>query len=205
MQALIGALYWLNSGIEDKSISDDKKVIVKGLVDQRFTARENKAIAMLLCHLWKVVKNKVNINIRWVRGHSGDAGNTIADEFADLGTRLDKNHRWWKRKQPIGDWEESSFQLKLKKLEEEVQNTKALWVQWDGEVYFPRGDPPALKTITEAVSQSAKKWSAVSCKCSNEDDNRRRSETRRLNDEWKREKDPAKRKFLSIALFREWE
>ena len=85
---------------------------------------------MLLCHLWKVVKNKVNINIRWVRGHSGDAGNTIADEFADLGTRLDKNHRWWKREQPMG----------------EVQNTKALWVHWDGEVNFSRGDPPALET-----------------------------------------------------------
>ena len=28
MQALIGALYWLNSGIEDKSVSDDMKIIV---------------------------------------------------------------------------------------------------------------------------------------------------------------------------------
>ena len=108
MQALIEALYWLNSGIEDKSIPSCKKVMVtvdslhvKGLIDQKCMARENKAIALLLCHLWKVVRNKVSINIRWVRGHSGDAGNAIADELADL--------------QTMGDWEESSYQTKLKK------------------------------------------------------------------------------------------
>ena len=149
---------------------------VKGLIDQKFTARENKAIAMLLYHLLKVVKNKVNQETL-----------LLMNELPDLGTRLDKNPRWWKRKHPMGDWEESSFQVKLKKLKEKVQNAKALWVQWDGEVNFPRSDPPALKTITEAVSQSAKKWSADSWKCSNEDDNRRRDEIRRLNDERKRE------------------
>ena len=62
MQALIEALCWLNSGIEDKSIPDYKEVMVtvgslfvKGLIDQKFMARENKATAMLLCQLWKVV------------------------------------------------------------------------------------------------------------------------------------------------------
>ena len=29
-------------------------------------------------------------------------GNTIADELADLGTRLEALHRWWKRVQPMG-------------------------------------------------------------------------------------------------------
>ena len=101
MQALIEALYWLNSGIEDKSIPDYKIVMVtvdslyvKGLIEQKFTSRENKAIALLLCHLWKVVSSKVNIKIRRVHGHTGDARNTIADELADLGTRLDGKHRW---------------------------------------------------------------------------------------------------------------
>ena len=41
---------------------------------------------MLLCHLWKVVKEKVRLTIRWVRGHSGDVENTIADGLADVGT-----------------------------------------------------------------------------------------------------------------------
>ena len=41
---------------------------VKELIDEKFVARENKAIAILLCHLWKVVRNKVCLSIRWVRG-----------------------------------------------------------------------------------------------------------------------------------------
>ena len=133
MQALIEALYLLNSGIEDKSIPDDEKVMVtvdslyvKGLIEQQFTARENKAVVMLLCHLWKVVKNQESINIRWVRGHTGDAGNTVADALADLGTRQDGKHRWWKRMQPMSDWEEASFQTKLKKLEEEKYRMRRL-------------------------------------------------------------------------------
>ena len=85
-------------------------------------------------------------DIRWGRGHSGDAGTTIADELADLGTRLDEKHSWWKRAQPMGDWDESTFQAKLNKLEEEkTQNVKALGVQWDGDVDFRRGDLPSFK------------------------------------------------------------
>ena len=49
MQALIEALNWLNSGIEDKSIPSCKKVMVtvdslhvKGLIDQKCMARESK-------------------------------------------------------------------------------------------------------------------------------------------------------------------
>ena len=74
---------------------------VKGLIDEKFVARENKAIAMLLCHMWKVVRGKVRLVKRWVRGHTGDVENTIADELADMGTRLEEMHRWWKRIQPI--------------------------------------------------------------------------------------------------------
>ena len=78
---------------------------------------------------------------------------------------------------------------------------KALGVQWDGDVDFPRGDLPLLKTMTEAVSQSATKWGAASCKCSHEEDSRR-GEIGRVNAERRREKDPIKRKTLSIALYR---
>ena len=76
MQAVIEALYWLNSGIEGKHIPLSSKVMItvnslciKGLIDEKFVARENKAIAMLLCHLWKVERNRVRLTIRWVRGH----------------------------------------------------------------------------------------------------------------------------------------
>ena len=57
MQAMIEALYWLNSGIEGKIITVES-LYVKGLIDEKFVARENKAIAMLLCHLWKLVWEK---------------------------------------------------------------------------------------------------------------------------------------------------
>ena len=57
MQAMIEALYWLNSGIENKSILSSSKVLntvdslyVKGLIEEKFVARENKAMALLLGH-----------------------------------------------------------------------------------------------------------------------------------------------------------
>ena len=41
--------------------------------------------------------------IRWIRGHTGDVEHTIADELADMGTRLEEMNRWWKRMQPTGN------------------------------------------------------------------------------------------------------
>ena len=112
-------------GIEGKIFSSSTKLMttvdspyVKGLIDEMFVARgENKSMAMLLCHLWKVVTEKVRLTIRWVRGHSGDLENTIADELADMGMRLEEMHRWWKRFQPMRSWDEFTFREKLKKLE----------------------------------------------------------------------------------------
>ena len=84
----------------------------------------------------------------------------------------------------MGDWKEFELLEKLKKLEEEeIQNVEALRVQWDGDVHFPRVE-----------------WDAAPCKPLNAEVNK--NEIRRLNDERKREKDPVKRKFLSIAVFR---
>ena len=120
MQAMIGALYWLNSCIEGKLYSLSTKVLitvdslyVKGLSDEKFMARENKAIAMLLCHMWKVVRGNVSLVIRWVRRHTGDVENTIADELAEMGTRLEEMNRWWKRIQPMGNLDEFTFRKKL--------------------------------------------------------------------------------------------
>ena len=65
MQAMIEALHWLNSCIEGKLYSLSTKVLitvdslyVNGLIDENFVARENKAIAMLLCRLWNVVRGR---------------------------------------------------------------------------------------------------------------------------------------------------
>ena len=160
MQAMIGALYLVYSGIEGKIFSSSTKVMitvdslyVKGLIDEKFVARENKAIAMLLYRLWKVVREKVRLTIRWVRGHSGDVGNTIADELADKGTRLEEKHRWWKRIQQMGNWDEFIFREKLKKLEKgKTLSEKARRIQWKGDLNFLRGDLPLLDTVTKAIS-----------------------------------------------------
>ena len=98
MQALIEVLFWLNSRVEQDDLPIFSEVMitvdslyVKGLIDEKFVARENRALATLLCHMWKVTKKKLQLHIRWVRGHTGDVGNSIA------GTRLEAQHRWWKR------------------------------------------------------------------------------------------------------------
>ena len=52
---------------------------VKGLNEEKFTARENTVLATLLEHMWKVTEQRLRLRIRWIRGHSGDVGNGIAD------------------------------------------------------------------------------------------------------------------------------
>ena len=56
-------------------------------------ARENSALATLLCHMWKVTKKKLQLHIRWVRGHTGDVGKSIADALADADGRKTSSKR----------------------------------------------------------------------------------------------------------------
>ena len=100
MQALIEALFWLNSCVKQGVLPFSRKVMKtadslfgKGLIDEKFVARENRALAILLCHMWKEAKKKLQLHMRRVRGHTGDVGNSIADELAYLGTRLEARHR----------------------------------------------------------------------------------------------------------------
>ena len=81
---------------------------VKGLIGEMFVARENRALAILLCHMWKVTKKKLQLDIRWVRG--------LVTWEIPLLTSLEAQHRWWKRVQPMGDWEEDGFQAKISSL-----------------------------------------------------------------------------------------
>ena len=50
--------------------------------------------ATLLRHMWKVTWESVRLHIRWIRGHSGDVANRIADRLADAGTRQELQHQW---------------------------------------------------------------------------------------------------------------
>ena len=104
MQGVIEALIWLNSCVERGTLHADDDVLitvdsrhVKGLIDEKFTARENRVLATLLGHMWKVTKQRLRLHIRWIRGHLGDVGNCIADRLADEGSRRELQHRWWRR------------------------------------------------------------------------------------------------------------
>ena len=41
---------------------------VEGLIDGKFIVRENRVLAVLLCHMWKVTKERIRLHTRWIRG-----------------------------------------------------------------------------------------------------------------------------------------
>ena len=217
MQALIDALLWLSSCEEQKGLPLSSKVMitvdsqyVKGLIDGKFVTRENRVLAILLCHSWKVMKKKLQLHIRWVRGHTGDVEKSTADELADLGTRVEAQHQWWMRDQPMGDWEEDVFIAKILSLQKEkTPCDQARRIQWAGVVDFPRIDPtlqeliPPLGAVTRGIEHLAVKWGSAKNKNSHLDPHDDTMiEMRRLCLERRREKDAVKRKTLSIALHR---
>ena len=55
---------------------------------------------------------------------------------------MEAQHRWWKRVQPMGDWEENVFQQKILSLQRErTPCGQARRIQWSGAVDFPRVNP----------------------------------------------------------------
>ena len=48
-------------------------------------------------HLALDKKKKLQLHLRWMRGHKGDVENVIADRLAERGTRPEMEHFWWKR------------------------------------------------------------------------------------------------------------
>ena len=94
MEGVVEALFWLRTCVERETVHANSDVLitvdslyVKGLIDEKFIVRENRVLATLLSHMWKVTKKRIRLHIRWMRGHSGDVGNSIADRLADAGTR----------------------------------------------------------------------------------------------------------------------
>ena len=101
IQGVIEALFWLNTCVERETLHVNNDVLntvdslyVKGLIEEKFVARENRVFATLLRHMWKVTWESVRLHIRWIRGHSGDVANSIADRLADAGTRQELRHQW---------------------------------------------------------------------------------------------------------------
>ena len=156
MQALTEAPFWLYTCAEHKGLPSSSKVMTtvdslcdKGPIDEKLVAKENRNMATLLCQLWK----KLKIQIRWVRGHTCDVGNSIADELADLGTRAEAQHRWWKRVQPMGGWEEDVSPQKILSLQRErTPCEQARRIRWTGAVNFPR-IKPILQMLTPQLGE----------------------------------------------------
>ena len=48
-------------------------------------------LATLLGHMWRLTRKRLQLHIRWVRGHTGDVRNTIADRLADSARNLRYN------------------------------------------------------------------------------------------------------------------
>ena len=67
-----------------------------------------------------MTKQILRLHIRWIRGHSGDVGNGIADRLADEGTRRELQHRWWRRCPLSVGWDEEGFIKKVVSIQRET-------------------------------------------------------------------------------------
>ena len=96
---------------------------VMGIVLGKFRARENIHLATLLRHLWRRASRIFNLHIVWVKGHSGDVGNDLADECARFGGDAGKQAEWWDRPFVLSDWGSDIFNDSLRK-QEQVDDDK---------------------------------------------------------------------------------
>ena len=65
MQGVIEALFWLNTCVEQGALRATNDVLitvdslhVKGLIEEKFVARENRVLSTLLRHMWKSEEEK---------------------------------------------------------------------------------------------------------------------------------------------------
>ena len=104
MQGVIEALFWVNLCVEHGILNPEDDVLftvdslyVKGLIDDKFIAREKRVSA---CHVAgphvESDKKRLRLHIHWIRGHSGDVEIWHCRSPGRRGyTEL--QHRWWRR------------------------------------------------------------------------------------------------------------
>ena len=59
------------------------------------------------------MRHSKNLCVRWVKGHSGNWGNDLADKKAGRGSDPAERVNWWKRSFQLGSWDERNFYLRL--------------------------------------------------------------------------------------------
>ena len=121
MQGVIEVLFWMNSCVERCTLELDADVLfttnsnyVKGLIEEKFTSRENRVLATLLGRVWKDKKKATS-------PHSMDTW-----PLGRCGTRRELQHRWWRR-------------CPLRERETAVCKD-AMKTRWNGPTFFTRTD-----------------------------------------------------------------
>ena len=193
--------FWLNTCVERRALHADNDVLitvnslfVKELIEEKFIARENRVLATLLRHMWKVTKERIRLHIRWIRGHSGDVENSIADRLADAGTRQERQHQWWRRTPLNGGWDEEGFIKKSFEYSDRNDSVEALETRWTVPSEALDKYIPALGTLTTAIAKSALAWCSVKRgRTCLEQHDPALTEVRRLCVERRREKEHLKR------------
>jgi ribonuclease HI len=116
LQAVIEALLFLLAQVDAPRpmidfhshivIHSDSKYAV-GIIRDGARTNKNEVMANIMVHLWKRTKIAYDIRIVWVRGHSDNVGNKLADRIAAHGANEEINaERWsWRPR----DWGYTEF------------------------------------------------------------------------------------------------
>ena len=198
MQCVIEALFLLNSCVERRTLQADADLLftvdsrcVKLLIEEKFSARENSA------------------------GHAAgphvESDKTKITTPADEGTRSELQHRWWRRC-PLRGRDEEGVIKKIVNIQRETTVCQdALKTRWNGPTVFPRTDAVSHKLVPfrhwgHSQPPSPNQPSHVEHRSVEKPGPEQHDpmwvEVRRLGVERRCEKDPVKRKRLSIALCR---
>lgn len=99
MLAVLEALKWISdNGIQGATIWSDSQYVVNGMTIWRAGWQRRgyqKKGGLKNLEMWIEMHSAdegIEVNYRWVRGHSGDPGNERADALAELGIQI--VHRW---------------------------------------------------------------------------------------------------------------
>ena len=73
-------------------------------------------------------EKRLQLHVRWVRRHTGDVENTIADRLADCGTLPELQHLLWRRAPLHGGRKEEEFVVQIVGIQMEPTSCDTLYV-----------------------------------------------------------------------------